>query len=591
MNKSEIDRSILGLNEHKEEWARLPIGEKVAHLRQIREKVGEVAQAWVWAAAQAKGIGLESPLVGEEWMAGPWALLYGVNRLIETLQAIELGKPLLSARAVRQRANGQVVVDVFPQSVYDRLLLNDVRAEVWMQEGVTKDNLADTMATFYKEASPEGKVALVLAAGNVASIAPLDVLYKLIAEGQVCLLKMNPVNEYLGPFFEQIFASLVQAGFMRFAYGGVEVGKYLTPHEGIDEIHITGSAKTHHAIVYGTAGAVKPINQKRITSELGNVSPTIVVPGPWTDADLRFHAEQIASQKLQNAGFNCIAAQVLVLPEQWERTPDLLYVLRQTIRQLEPRLSYYPGSQARQQAMVAANPQAEEFDKRAQGIVPRTLITNIDPHDKDNICFREEAFCGVLAQTSLPGKSAADFLKAAVLFCNETLYGTLGANLIIHPATIKALGSDLEEAIADLRYGCVAINTWSGVGYFLTQTPWGAYPGHTYDDIQSGIGVVHNSFLFDKPQKSVIWGNFYPFPQSIKHGQYHIAPKPPWFVTNPQAHKLGRQLVDFELNPSPTHLPNIFISALRASAPPIMQPVLALGSLGLTIVGAARRGK
>ncbi len=42
-----------------------------------------------------------------------------------------------------------------------------------------------------------GKLALVLGAGNVASIAPLDVLHKLFIENQVCLLKLNPVNDYL----------------------------------------------------------------------------------------------------------------------------------------------------------------------------------------------------------------------------------------------------------------------------------------------------------------------------------------------------------------------------------------------------------
>ena len=37
--------------------------------------------------------------------------------------------------------------------------------------------------------------------------------------------------------------------------------------------------------------------------ELGGVSPTIVLPGRWKDADLRFQAEHVASQKLGNGGF------------------------------------------------------------------------------------------------------------------------------------------------------------------------------------------------------------------------------------------------------------------------------------------------
>ena len=116
-------------------------------------------------------------------------------------------------------------------------------------------------------------------AGNIASIPPLDVISKLYAEGSVCLLKMNPVNSYLGPLFEEIFAEFVEAGYMRFAYGDVDVGVYLTRHERVDEIHLTGSAATHDAIVYGTGpeGAARKerdepeIEVPDLDAELGQV--------------------------------------------------------------------------------------------------------------------------------------------------------------------------------------------------------------------------------------------------------------------------------------------------------------------------------
>ena len=47
---------------------------------------------------------------------------------------------------------------------------------------------------------------LVLGAGNVSSIPATDTISKVFQEGQVVLLKMNPVNEYLGPIFERLFA-------------------------------------------------------------------------------------------------------------------------------------------------------------------------------------------------------------------------------------------------------------------------------------------------------------------------------------------------------------------------------------------------
>ena len=45
-----------------------------------------------------------------------------------------------------------------------------------------------------------GKVALVLGAGNQTAVAALDILHKLIAENAVIICKMNPVNEYAGPY-------------------------------------------------------------------------------------------------------------------------------------------------------------------------------------------------------------------------------------------------------------------------------------------------------------------------------------------------------------------------------------------------------
>ena len=71
------------------------------------------------------------------------------------------------------------------------------------------------------------------------------------------------------------------------------------------------------------------------------------MPGPWTAADLRFQAEHIATQKFHNAGFNCIAAQVLVTPADWPQERALLDALRAVVRALPDRPDDYPGSAER----------------------------------------------------------------------------------------------------------------------------------------------------------------------------------------------------------------------------------------------------
>ncbi|HEX8806305.1 MAG TPA: aldehyde dehydrogenase family protein, partial [Candidatus Aquilonibacter sp.] len=409
---SEIEHSLIELREGAKRWVALRTSAKAELLAQVRDTTYAQASRWAQAGAQAKGVA-GTPLAGEEWVSGPWALLYALNRYIRTLEDIARGgTPNIPASRVHERADGQVTVDVFPDGFYDRLLLSGVRAEVWMQPGVTRENLASTMAVWYKQSSPQPRVALVLGAGNIAAISPLDVLYELIANGAVCILKMNPVNQYLGPILEDALRPLVNGGFLRFAYGGADVGRILTTHPLVDEIHITGSDRTFNAIV--ADGANKPI-----TAELGNVSPTIVVPGPWTDADFRFQAEQIVTQKLHNDGFNCVAAQVAILPRDWDGTPKLIAEIENVMRDAPPRPAYYPGAAERMQELGGGD----------------RSIVRVDA-TSDAIAFRVEAFAPLIALAELSGDTST-YLRDAVGFANDRLWGTLGANVVVHPATTR----------------------------------------------------------------------------------------------------------------------------------------------------------
>ena len=65
------------------------------------------------------------------------------------------------------------------------------------------------------------------------------------------------------------------------------------------------------------------VNKKPITSELGNVTPIIVHPGNWSRSEIKHQAKKIVTAKLNDSGFNCIAAQVIVLPKDWKHTQRL----------------------------------------------------------------------------------------------------------------------------------------------------------------------------------------------------------------------------------------------------------------------------
>ncbi len=554
METATTDKSIVKLNEHKDEWAQLPIPQKVILFHQVLKNMKEHAQAWVDIANRHKQIEADSPWSGEEWFGGISALAAEIHGYIETLDGLAEGR-MPKLKKVWKNSYDHTVLHIYPNNKIEAMILSGITAEAWMQQGVTEENVNEHMALFYKQKNPEGKVALVLGAGNVNCIPLLDALYRLIAHGQVVLLKINPINEYLGPIWEEIFEPFISAGYMQFAYGGADVGNYLVHHPDIHEIHLTGSARTHDAIVFGTGeeGLMRkernePILKKPITSELGCVSPLIIVPGKWSEKDIQFQAERVVTTKLHNGGFNCVASQVMILPEKWELKDKFLDAVRDVFRKLPARSPWYPGSAERQKAALALHPEAETF---SDDEVPSTLIAGIAPDALNEHFFNEESFCTVLAQTSLPGDTPAEFLQHAVVFCNERLQGTLGASIIAHPDTMKELGEVLDRAVADLRYGAIGVNIWNAMVFTLHQAPWGAYAGHTLNDIQSGIGVVHNTFLLDKVEKTVVSGPFY------------SRPKPPWFVTNKTAHITGRRLAYLSIDKKPSRIPGVFISALR----------------------------
>ena len=569
MDKSILDKSIATLNARKDEWAGLTIAKKIPLFQGATKKTAEVAENWVAAAVKAKSIPDNSPLVGEEWTSGPWALIYGIESMIGTLQSLDKGNNPPIGK-VRTRPSGQVITDIFPYNIYHRLLLSGIRGEVWMQDDVTEGNLTDNIAKVYKSEYQNAHVSLVLGAGNIASIPPMDVLYRLFAHKSVCILKVHPVNDYLKVIFDTIFEEFVSGGYMQIVSGGADVGKYLCEHEDIDHIHITGGAKTYESIVFGPGPEGNERKNrgetrldKSITAELGCVTPIIVVPGPWSKADIKYQAENIVTQKLHNGSFNCIASQVLVLPKLWDKADDLLTEVKSTISITTPREPYYPGAHDRHESIKQTYHNCEGLDDSDACDLPRLLITNLDNDNADEYLFNQEVFVGALGQTSLPGSNPSEYLKNAIQFCNEKLWGTLGANILIHPKTIKELGSDFEDAIADLRYGSIGVNTWCALAFLTAECTWGAFPGHKSTDIQSGNGIVHNTRLFEKPEKTVVYAPFTPFPRNLLKGELHMFPKPPWFVTNKQAHNVSRRFTYFQADPGPLHLPGLFFDALR----------------------------
>ena len=555
--RASLDAAIDDLRASAAAWMRIGPRERRALIDETIASTGRIADRWTDLAIAAEGLDVADPISGEEAVVGPYLVLRGLRGVRASLREIErTGRPRIPGPLAR-RPDGRLTAPVFPRDSLDRLLFLGVRADVWFEDGMTPEVLGASMARAYRQPDGGG-VCLVLGGGNVSSIGPLDVLQKVFVENRVVVLKTHPVNAYLDEILDVAFAPLIRAGVLRIVHGDAVVGGYLCRHPGVDEIHITGSDRTYEAIVYGAGPEGherklrdEPILQKPFTAELGNVTPVIVVPGRWSDRDLERQADNVATMLTNNAGFNCTTARALVTHAAWDQRDAFLDRVRARLAATPPRSAWYPGARERFDAFTTAHPEIERIGSATGDRLPWGLVAGLSPDAADDPCYRVEAFCSITAETPIQAPDLPTFLERAVAFANETLWGTLNATLIVDPATERAHTAAIDRAVADLRYGTVALNHWSAVGFGLGTTPWGAFPGHHRTDIQSGIGWVHNALMLDGIQKTVI------------HAPFRAFPKPPWFSSHRTAHRLARRLVRFEANRSPLHLPAIAALALR----------------------------
>jgi Aldehyde dehydrogenase family len=549
-SNQQVDALLVQLSQRKQIWLMVPLEVRLKHLATCLENVKAVSGSWAEAACLMKGLDPTMAIAGEEWLAGPFAVMRYLRLLMRTL-----AKENQQSRRARQRVShspsvAQNIVQVFPNTLFDRLLWMGTAAEVWVQPG-------QPLEIGQSNAEGAGEVALVLGAGNISSIGPLDILHQLFIENRVALLKMNPVNAAVGPWIEKAFSGLQADGFFAIAYGGAALGAYLCQHPAVDAIHITGAQQTHDAIVWGSPSeqtqrkaAHLPLLQKPITSELGGVTPIIVVPGQWSEREIAFQARHVASMVAHNASFNCVAGKVLVLSKGWAQRSQFLDQVRQQLRKIPPRLAYYPGAQERYSRFLEHYPTLEVLGQSAEGCIPWTLIPDVSP-TVGEYALTVEAFCGILAEVSLDTVDADDFLKRVPQFVNDCLYGTLSCTVLIDPKTRRQNRVASEKAIAQLQYGTIGINIWSGALFVMPEIPWGAFPGNTLEAIGSGQGFVHNTELIRNPQKAVVSAPFY------------IWPTPVWFAQHRTLNQLAQRLVAFEYRPQINTFAAVIAVAVR----------------------------
>jgi aldehyde dehydrogenase (NAD(P)+) len=86
--------------------------------------------------------------------------------------------------------------------------------------------------------------------------------------------------------------------------------------------------------------------------------------------------------------------------------------------------------------------------------------------------------------------------------------------------------------------------------YALTSPPWGGFPGGTLADAQSGLGWVHNTFMLDGIEKSVL------------EGPLTMFPKPAWFPSHSRAEQVAWSFFELYRKPSWMNLIRLLFASL-----------------------------
>ncbi|AUX25293.1 aldehyde dehydrogenase [Sorangium cellulosum] len=576
---AELDRALSELGAAALGFARMSPRDKTSLLRSMLPGLLAAARPMVEASCAEKRLDPGSAASGEAWLSGPCVTLAHARLLAEALEDIAArGRPRLGRGAVRVRADGRVEVDVFPARLRDAVLHGPLRARALMQPGATRAGVLEGQAPFYQQRDPDGGVALVLGAGDAASVPLRDALHKLFVDGRVVALKMSPRNAYLGPILERALAPLVSRGLLRVVYGGADVGAYLAGHPAVSEVHITGSAAAHDALVWGPPGPLaarrrasgEPLLGKPITSALGNVGPVLVMPWLYGEDELWFQARGLASQIASSTSLGRDAARVLVLPRGFAQRSLLLRMLRRALAGAPPRRAGHPGAEAQRAALLGGRPPladthlegsadaplprgAARLGAPGPGELPWTLVTGLTEADADEPLFSTESPCGLVPIVEVGSSDPAEFLSAATRFCNERLRGTLSATLVAHPASEQdpAVEAALDRALLELRYGVIAVNHAPAAAHAVVVPPWGGHPSATLADIQSGLGFVHNTAMLGQVEKAILRAPLTTFP------------RPPSFRDHRRAHVVGERLSACAARPGWGAVARVIAAALR----------------------------
>lgn len=341
----EADVYLSSLKNKKEEFAYLPLDKKRRLLSLVVDRMGDsgVAEKFAEAAMAARKIEKASPdgaLKVAENMIIPGALIAAMaSKLQECLLSLERKGCAPKPKEIdlaQEFAFDPKEVEGLTVKTYDMgtdpflkirsIVMND-ESDGGLTQAAFYRKMLENSAKPEEERSEIGTTCVVLGAGNQPFLAMSDVVYHMFVQGSCVILKHHPLQVGMKETIDYMFQPLIEAGYLISVVADIPLTQALVYSDHTDVVHLTGGVNTHDALVWGTEDPEtrkannEPILKARMTSELGAVSPYIVVPSAvdpenkpveWTSEMIHLYAKVCAVAMVDNNGCNCLSCKIVI---------------------------------------------------------------------------------------------------------------------------------------------------------------------------------------------------------------------------------------------------------------------------------------
>ena len=468
-------------------WANTSVLERLAVLEQVQQNLKKYAAELGEVDAKMK-----NDLIGENMTSTAEAMgstvmpmantLMGIHKFYESLVEGKMQEPL----SIKEIDTDLFEVQVFPIHSKDKLTAAKQKGYLHIEGQPTQTNPLD---------KPAGVIA-ISGAGNYSS--SIEMAMALFLENKAVIHKPHQLNEASDAVWEKIFTPLIQVKAVAFC--DADQGREMSKLEGLHSIYFTGSTGVAHAIQNAASAP--------LVSECGGNNPCIIVPGKWSDKDIKRQAIQLASVGKLNGGAVCGRPQTIITSKNWEQREQFLNELRKAISEETFACgSHYPGVHKTKEAFLE-NQSTAEILKPEGGKHKKSDFVLIPNVSEDDFAITNEAFCQIYSEVPLDVSTDTDaFLTKATDFCNNKLLGSLGCMILVDNHTMQSNETRVQQAIKELNYGGIAVNDVPPNIWLNAYLTWGGC-GETTEDFVSGVGNFGNALNFENIKKSVLINDF-----------------------------------------------------------------------------------